>query len=114
MDNGFSEHIYMKLSRIDSLKSGNVHVIVHGQKDLLEGVISKLLLKGFRKEDIIMARLDEAGQIGDYVAMLWPPGKPQEIIISQIVENNQSHEKSLAPAAWEALRQKELYRIPLR
>ena len=89
-------------------------MIVHGQRDILECVISKLLLKGFRKEDILMARLDEAGQIGDYVAMVWPPGKPQEIIVSQIVGNNQSHEKSSAPAAWEALQQKELYRIPLR
>ena len=89
-------------------------MIVHGQKDLLEAVIPKLLLKGFRKEDILMARLDEAGQIGDYVAMVWPPRKPEEIIVSQIVGNNQSHEKSSAPAAWEALQQKELYRIPLR
>lgn len=117
MSNGhwrYRTYLYEAKLRIDSLKPGNVHVIVHGQKDLLEGVIPKLLLKGFRKEDILMARLDEAGQIGDYVAMVWPPGKPQEIIVSQIVGNNQSHEKSSAPAAWEALQQKELYRIPLR
>jgi hypothetical protein len=89
-------------------------VIVHGQKELLEDVTSKLLSKGYKKEDIFTAKLDEAGQIGDLVAMVWPPGRPQEIIVSQIVENSQPHEKSSAPGAWEALQQNELYRIPLR
>jgi hypothetical protein len=90
-----------------------VHVIVHGHRDLLERMISKLVLKGFRKDDILAARLDEAGQIGDYVAMAWPPGKPQEVVVSQIVGNNQAEEKSFAPGAWEAIQQNELYRISL-
>ena len=90
-----------------------MHVIVHGHRDLLDRVISKLVLKGFRKDDILAARLDEAGQIGDYVAMAWPPVKPQEVVISQIVGNKQPQEKSFAPGAWEAIQQNELYRIPL-
>lgn len=66
-----------------------------------------------------MAKLDEAGSTGDYVAMVWPPGKPSEIIVSQIVENKQSQSsapqnKSSAPGAWEALQQNELYSIPLK
>lgn len=96
-----------------SLTSGKVHVIVHGHRDLLDRVISELVLKGFRKDDILAARLDEAGQIGDYVAMAWPPVKPQEVVISQIVGNKQPQEKSFAPGAWEAIQQNELYRIPL-
>jgi hypothetical protein len=91
-----------------------VHVIVHGRKDLLERIISKLVLKGFKNEDILVARMDEAGQIGDYVAMAWPPVGPQEVVISQIVGNNQLQEKkSSAPGAWEAIEQNELYRISL-
>ena len=90
-----------------------MHVIVHGHRDLLDRVISELVLKGFRKDDILAARLDEAGQIGDYVAMAWPPVKPQEVVISQIVGNKQPQEKSIAPGAWEAIQQSELYRIPL-
>ena len=90
-----------------------MHVIVHGHRDLLERIISKLVLKGFRKDDILAARLDEAGRIGDYVAMAWPPVKPREVVISQIVGNNQSEEKSFAPGAWEAIQQNELYRISL-
>jgi hypothetical protein len=46
--------------------------------------------------------------------MVWPPGKPSEIIVSQIVENKQSQNKSSAPGAWKALQQNELYRIPLK
>ena len=103
----------MSSRKIISLTSGKVHVIVHGQRDLLERIISKLVLKGFRKEDIFAARLNEAGQIGDYVAMAWPPVKPQEVVISQIVGNNRPEEKSFAPGAWEAIQQNELYRIPL-
>lgn len=90
-----------------------MHVIVHGHRDLLDRVISELVLKGFRKDDILAARLDEAGQIGDYVAMAWPPVKPQEVVISQIVGNKQPQDKSFAPGAWEAIQQNELYRIPL-
>ena len=96
-----------------SLTSGKVHVIVHGHRGLLDRVISELVLKGFMKDDILAARLDEAGQIGDYVAMAWPPVKPQEVVISQIVGNNQPQEKSFAPGAWEAIQRNELYRIPL-
>ncbi|HYZ59234.1 MAG TPA: hypothetical protein VE544_06210, partial [Nitrososphaeraceae archaeon] len=69
----------------------------------MERIISKLVLKGFRKDDILAARMDEAGQIGDYVAMAWPPVKPQEVVISQIVGNSQPEEKSFAPGAWEAI-----------
>jgi hypothetical protein len=61
-----------------------------------------------------MAKLDEASSTGDFVAMVWPPGKPREIIVSQIAENKQSQNKSSAPGAWEALQQNELYRISLK
>ena len=88
-------------------------MIVHGQKELFEVVKSKLILKGFKEERIIKAKLDEAGNIGEYVAMAWPPGRPQEIIVNQIVDEKQARESTSAPGAWESVQQKELYRIPL-
>ena len=100
--------------RIDHLKLGNIYMIVHGQKDLFEGVKSKLILRGFKEENILMAKLDEAGSTGDFVAMVWRPGKPRGIIVSQIAENKQSQNKSSAPGEWEALQQNELYRISLK
>ena len=101
------------ISRTDNLDSGNIHVIVHGQKEIFEVVKSKLILKGFKEESILKANLEEAGNIGEYVAMAWPPGRPQEIIVSQIVDEKQAQENTSAPGAWEAIQQKELYRIPL-
>jgi hypothetical protein len=62
-------------------------MIVHGRTNLLTEVIAKLVLKGFKDENIQMARLDMAGNVGDYVAMVWPPGRPQEIIVRQIGES---------------------------
>ena len=44
-------------------------MIVHGQTHLLTEVIARLVLKGF-KEDIQMARLEMAGNVGDYVGMV--------------------------------------------
>ncbi|MGA7541933.1 MAG: hypothetical protein WBW34_02615 [Nitrososphaeraceae archaeon] len=88
-------------------------MIVHGQTNLLKDVIAKLILKGFKEEGIQLAKLDEAGKVGDYVAMVWPPGRPQEIIVSQIGENTRPQHKPSAPGAWEAVQQNELYRIPL-
>ena len=88
-------------------------MIVHGQKELFEIIKSKLLLKGFKEERIIKAKLDEAGNIGEYVALAWPPGRPQEIIVNRIVDEKQAQESTSAPGAWESVQQKELYRIPL-
>jgi hypothetical protein len=101
------------ISRTDNLDSANIHVIVHGQTELFEVVKSKLILKGFKEERIFIAKLDEAGNIGEYVAMAWPPRRPHEIIVSQIVDEKQPQESTSAPGAWESVQQKELYRIPL-
>jgi hypothetical protein len=88
-------------------------VIVHGQTNLMTEVTAKLVLKGFKKENIQMARVDKAGSIGDYVAMVWPPGTPQEIIVSQIGESKITQNNPSAPSVWQDVQQNELYRIPL-
>jgi hypothetical protein len=60
-----------------------------------------------------MARLDMAGNVGDYVAMVWPPDRPQGIIVSQISENKLAQCNPSAPGGWQDVQQNELYRIPL-
>jgi hypothetical protein len=87
-------------------------VIVHGQTNLMTEVIAKLVLKGFEKENIKMARLDMADNIGDYVAMVWPPVGPQEIIVCLIGESKIAQSNPSAPGVWQDMQQKELYRIP--
>jgi hypothetical protein len=88
-------------------------VIVHGQTNLMTEVIAKLVLRGFKEENIKMARLDMTGTVGDYVAMVWPPGRPREIIVSQIGEGKIAQSNPSAPGVWQDVQQNELYRIPL-
>jgi hypothetical protein len=61
-----------------------VHLIVHGQKKLLEQVIEKLVAKGFQRGRIIPASLERCGNKEDFVAMEWPPSAPKEIVVSKL------------------------------
>lgn len=70
-------------SVMDATKT--VYLIVHGRKQLLEQVKEKLVLKGFEKEKMQDASLDKAGNAGEYVAMVWPPMAPKEIVVSEII-----------------------------
>jgi hypothetical protein len=89
----------------------NVHVIVHGQKQLFETVKSKLVGIGLKAEKLALADMNKPGNEGDFVAMLWPPMAPTEIIVSQIVDFNGTNGRGMG--AWATVNQKELQRIPL-
>jgi hypothetical protein len=97
------------MSNIDTEK--NVYVIVHGQKQLFETVKSRLGDSGLKTEKLVLADMNKPGNEGDYVAMLWPPMAPTEIILSQIIDFNGTN--GLGMGAWATLNQKELQRIPL-
>lgn len=88
----------------------NVYVIVHGQKQHFEKIESKLVQFGFSKDKIIPANMQETGNSGDYVAMIWPPIKPTEIILSEIINFNGN---GPGKGAWASLNKKELDRISL-
>ncbi|MFB5599192.1 MAG: hypothetical protein ACE5SW_03065 [Nitrososphaeraceae archaeon] len=87
-----------------------IHVIVHGNRQIFEKVKNLLVEKKVKPENIGMASLDKAGELGEYVAMIWPPMNPKEIIVSEIA-GTQAHGKGMG--AWESIDQKELFRIPL-
>lgn len=89
----------------------NVHVIVHGQKQMFETVKSKLATSGFKAEQMVMADMNKPGDQGDYVAMLWPPMAPNEIVVSEIIDLNNTNGRGMG--AWATVNQKELQRIPL-
>jgi hypothetical protein len=89
----------------------NVHIIVHGQKQFFESVKSKLSNAGFKTEQMILADMNKPGNQGDYVAMLWPPMAPKEIVISQIIDFKGTNGRGMG--AWASVNQKELQRIPL-
>ncbi len=89
----------------------NVYVIVHGQKQFFEAIKSKLSNFGFKTDKLIPADMNKPGNPGDYVAMIWPPMTPKEIIFSEILDFN--GEGGLGMGAWTSLNKKELARIPL-
>jgi|SRR5919199_2185965 hypothetical protein len=91
-------------------KEKNVFVIVHGQRQLFETVKSKLVTAGFQNDKIIPAQLDKTGNSGDFVAMIWPPMSPTEIILSEIIDFNGTGQ---GMGAWASLNKKELQRISL-
>lgn len=96
--------------QIDGTKK--VYLIVHGQRNLIDPVKEKLATN-FKKENMQMASLDKAGDVGEYVAMLWPPMAPTEIAVSQVV-GPQEPGKAFGMGAWASVKLKELFKIPLK
>ena len=100
-----------KMSTIDNTKT--VHLIVHGQHDLIALLKHKLTSLGFTENNLIPASTQKTGNIGDYVAMVWPPMRATEIIINEITGINQTQTKDSVMGAWSTINQKEISRIPL-
>ena len=95
-----------------SLDSGKkIYLIVHGQHHFLDRIKEKLVMQGFEKENMQLASLDRTGNASEYVAMIWPPMAPKEIVVSEIVDTNATGGSGMG--AWSSVSQKELYRIPL-
>ena len=57
------------MSEVDVTK--NVYLFTHGRMDLEQKAIAALESKGFSKDNIINASPQKAGEVGDYMAMLW-------------------------------------------
>jgi hypothetical protein len=100
-----------KMSTVDITRT--VHLIVHGQHDLIATVKHKLTSLGFTENNLIPASLQKTGNIGDYVVMAWPPMCATEIIINEITRMNQAQTKDNVMGAWSSINQKEISRIPL-
>lgn len=87
-----------------------IYVIVHGIRQNFDKVKSMLIEKNINKENISMASLEKAGEIGEYVAMTWPPMGAKEVIVSEIIGTNAEGQ---GMGAWASIEQKEIFRIPL-
>ena len=79
------------MSTIDYSKP--VHLIVHGQRDLIDSLKHKLVSLGFSEEKLLPASLEKTGNIGEYVAMAWPPMRATEVIINEITGNKEIRDK---------------------
>ena len=72
------------MAEIDSSK--NVYLFLHGRFDLKEKATSALAENGFSGDKIIMADPKQAGEVDDYMAMLWMPPNPDHIKIQKITK----------------------------
>ena len=88
-----------------------IYLIVHGQHQFLDRIKEKLVMQGLKKENMQLASLDRTGNTSEYVAMIWPPMAPKDIVVSEIIDTNA--EGGSGMGAWSSVSQKELYRIPL-
>lgn len=64
----------------------DVYLFLHGRTDLREKAETALIAYGFAKEKIITASSENVGDVGDYMAMLWRPPRPDQIKIQKITE----------------------------
>ncbi len=64
----------------------NIYLFVHGRRDLQEKAENTVIAKGFAKEKIIMAQPNKVGEVGEYMAMLWPPPAPDQMKFQQITK----------------------------
>jgi hypothetical protein len=101
-----------------SPENATVYIIVHGRTALFDKVKDHLQKKGFDAQNMKLASLDEAGKTGEYVAMLWPPWDPKEIILSEITNlpERSDQKKPIPPmslGAWSTVGQREISRMEI-
>ena len=71
-------------AKIDSQKED--YLFLHGRADLQERAETSLVAYGFQKEKITVASSENVGSVGDYIAMLWRPPRPDHIKIQKITK----------------------------
>ncbi|MHC4320682.1 MAG: hypothetical protein ACYST3_00205 [Planctomycetota bacterium] len=91
----------------------DVYLFLHGRDDLQEEAENILIMLGFPKENIIVASSKNVGDVGDYMAMLWRPPRPDLIKIQQI-----TRVKGVEPdkmfGQWKGVLKKDIDTFPLK
>ena len=64
----------------------DVYLFLHGRADLQDRAETTLVAYGFQKEKITVATSENVGSVGDYIAMLWRPPRPDHIKIQKITK----------------------------
>ncbi len=98
-------------ARIDPEK--NVYLFLHGRKDLQEKAEGVLITLGFSKENIVVASSKNIGIVGDYMAMLWRPPRPDLIKIQQITEVKEVEPDKMF-GLWKGVLKKEIDTFSLK
>lgn len=98
-------------AKIDPKK--DVYLFLHGRKDLREEAEGVLIALGFSKENIIPASSKNVGDVGDYMAMLWRPPRPDQIKIQQITEVKDVEPDKMF-GLWKGVLKKDIDSFPLK
>ena len=98
------------MAEIDATK--NVYLFTHGRQDLIEKSTNALTANGFSKEKIIMALPNKAGDVGDYMAMLWMPPNPDHIKIQKITQVEPAEAEGMI-GVWKGVSKDDLFEIKI-
>ena len=98
------------MADIDSTK--NVYLFTHGRSDLIEKSTSALVSNGFSKDKIIMADPKKAGDVDDYMAMLWMPPNPDHIKIQKITKVEAAKGDGMA-GVWLGVSKDDIFEIKI-
>ena len=98
------------MADIDTTK--NVYLFTHGRQDLIEKSTDALVSNGFSKDKIIMALPSEAGNVGDYMAMLWMPPTPDHIKIQKITKVEPAEAEGMI-GVWQGVSKDDIFEIKI-
>ena len=96
---------------VDSSKK--VYLFLHGRMDLHEKMLNSLESNGFQKDNTIMGNSKQAGEVGDYMVQLWPPGpNPDHIKVQQITAVEECEPEGMI-GVWKGVSKEDLFEINL-
>ncbi len=98
-------------AKIDTKR--DIYLFLHGRKDLKEEAETILIALGFSKENIIAASSENVGGVGDYMAMLWRPPRPDQIKIQQITEVKDVEPDKMF-GRWKGVLKKDINSFPIK
>ncbi len=101
----------IETGKIDPEK--DVYLFLHGRDDLREEAENILIGLGFQKENIIVASSKNVGNVGDYMAMLWRPPRPDQIKIQQITEVKDVEPDKMF-GLWKGVLKRDIDSFPLK
>ena len=98
------------MADIDTTK--NVYLFTHGRQDLIEKSTNALVANGFSKDKIIMALSSKAGDVDDYMAMLWMPPNPDHIKIQKITKVEPAEAEGMI-GVWKGVSKDDMFEIKI-
>jgi len=98
------------MADIDTTKI--VYLFTHGRQDLIEKSTNSLVSNGFSKDKIVIALPTEAGNVDDYMALLWMPQNPDHIKIQKITKVESAPPEGMI-GVWTGVSKEDIFEIKI-